>query len=85
MAAPLPHLLIAVKEIVLQKLSVSDMQNLKTLSEHSECRWQVFSFKRDNLMKPIEMQVSPKQKTFSEFFAAFLQSRLNFELFQKKG
>ena len=32
MAAPLPYLLITVKAIVLQKVSVSDMQNLNTLS-----------------------------------------------------
>ena len=30
------------------------------------------------------MQLSRKEKTFSEFFAAFLKSRLNFEYFQKK-
>ena len=30
------------------------------------------------------MQLSGKQKTFSEFFAAFLKSSLNFEHFQKK-
>ena len=29
---PLPYLLINVKEIVLQKVSVRDMQNLKTVS-----------------------------------------------------
>ena len=39
---------------------------------------------RDNLMQPIQMQVSPKQETFSEFFSAFLKSKLNFEDFQKK-
>ena len=33
---------------------------------------------RDNLTQPIQMQLSGKQKTFSEFFAAFLKSRLNF-------
>ena len=32
MAAPLPDLLIAVKAIDSQKVSVSDMQNLKTVS-----------------------------------------------------
>ena len=32
MAAPLRYLLIAVNAIVLQKVSVSDMQNLKTVS-----------------------------------------------------
>ena len=35
-------------------------------------------------MEPIQMQLSRKQKTFSEFFAAFLKSSLNFEHFQKK-
>ena len=40
--------------------------------------------KRDNLTIPIQMQLSQKQKTFSEFFAAFLKSRLNFKYFLKK-
>ena len=39
---------------------------------------------RDNLMEPIHMELSQKLKTFSGFFLAFLKSRLNFELFQKK-
>ena len=39
---------------------------------------------RDNLTEPIQMQLSQKQKTFSEFFFAFLKSSLNFEHFQKK-
>ena len=44
MKAPLPYLLISVKAIDLQKVSVSDMQNLKTVSKHTEFRWEVFSF-----------------------------------------
>ena len=39
---------------------------------------------RDNLTQPIQMQLSQKQKSFSEFFCAFLKSSLNFEHFQKK-
>ena len=39
---------------------------------------------RNNLMTPIQMQLSKKLKTFSEFFLAFSKSRLNFEHFQKK-
>ena len=39
---------------------------------------------RDNLTQPIKMQLSRKQKTFSQFFCAFLKSSLNFEHFQKK-
>ena len=39
---------------------------------------------RDNLEIPIQMELSQKQKTFSELFAGFLKCRLNFEHFQKK-
>ena len=39
---------------------------------------------RDNLTQPIEILLSQKQKTFSEFFSAFSKSTLNFEHFQKK-
>ena len=39
---------------------------------------------RDNLTQPIQILLSQKQKTFSEFFAAFSKSTLNFEHFQKK-
>ena len=38
---------------------------------------------RDNLTIPIQMQLSQKQKTFSEFFAAFLKFRVNFAYFEK--
>ena len=38
----------------------------------------------DNLTQPIQILLSQKQKTFSEFFSAFLKSTLNFENFQKK-
>ena len=36
----------------------------------------------DNLRQPIQMQLSQKQKTFSQFVSAFLKARLNFEYFQ---
>ena len=39
---------------------------------------------RDNLTIPIQMQLSQKQKTFSQFFAAFLKSTLNFKHFETK-
>ena len=39
---------------------------------------------RDNLMQPITIILSEKQKTFSEFLSAFFKSTLNFEHFQKK-
>ena len=39
---------------------------------------------RDNLTTPIQMQLSQKQKNFSQLFAAFLKPRLNFDHFQTK-
>ena len=35
-------------------------------------------------MQPIQIQLSQKQKSFSEFFHAFSKSKLNFEHFLKK-
>ena len=39
---------------------------------------------RDNSMQLIQILLSHKQKTFSEFFSAFLKSTLNFEHSQTK-
>ena len=39
---------------------------------------------RHNLTQPIQILLSQKQNTFSQFFSAFLKSTLNFENFQKK-
>ena len=39
---------------------------------------------RDNLTIPIQMQLSEKKITFSQFIAAFLKFRLSFEIFEKK-
>ena len=39
---------------------------------------------KDNLLQPIQILLSQKQKTFSQFFSGFLKSTLNFEHFEKK-
>ena len=39
---------------------------------------------RQILTQPIQILLSQKQKTFSQFFFAFLKSTLNFEHFQRK-
>ena len=39
---------------------------------------------RDNLKQLIQILLSQKEKTFSEFFSAFLKSTLNFEHFQTR-
>ena len=38
-----------------------------------------------NLQLTIQMQVSGKRKTFSQFFVPFLESGSNFQDFEKKG
>ena len=40
-------------------------------------------FKRDNLAIEIQMQLSQKQKTFSQFFTASSKSTWNFEYFEQ--
>ena len=40
---------------------------------------------RDNLTIPIQMQLSQKHNTFSQFLAAFLKFTLNFKYFGKKS
>ena len=39
---------------------------------------------RENSMQTIQMDLSQKQKVFSEFFTAFFEFAINFEHFQKK-
>ena len=39
---------------------------------------------RNNLRQPIQMQLSQKHATFSQFISAFFKSRLNEEHFQRK-
>ena len=41
-------------------------------------------FKRDNLTQPIQMQLSRKQKSFSDFFSAFLKSNWHFGCLKEK-
>ena len=83
MEAPLPCSWIIAKAIDLQKVSVSDMQNLRFLNTLS-ADGQYSVFNTANLTQRIQMQVSRKQQTATHFFSAFLKSSLNFEHFQKK-
>ena len=53
---------------------------VKTLSEDDK----YCLLYNDNLLQPIQILLSQKQKTFSEFFSGFLKCTLNFEHFQKK-
>ena len=44
-----------------------------------------YMLNRDNLTQPIQLQLSQKQKTFSEFFFPFLKSILNSKDLPKKN
>ena len=48
----------------------------------ADCKYSVLD--RDNLTQRIQMLLSRKKKTFSQFFSSFLKSTLNLEHFQKK-
>ena len=43
-----------------------------------------YDLNRDNLTQAIQISLPQKQKTFSEFFLAFLKSILNFKHLPKK-
>ena len=43
-----------------------------------------YMLNRDNLTQPIQKPLPQKQKTFSQFFLAFLKSILNFKHLPKK-
>ena len=53
---------------------------LNTLTDHDKYSL----LYRDNLTQRIQILLSKKQKTFSEFFSLFLKCTLNFEHFQTK-
>ena len=63
-------------------LSVSEILevfvNTLTAAEHYSLG------RRKYLRRPIQLQLSKKQKKLSEFFAVYLKSTLNFEHFEEK-
>ena len=59
------------------------MKNLKTVNTFTaDDKYSLFN--RDNLTQPIQMQLTEKLKTLSQFLCAILKSRLNFKHFQQK-
>ena len=72
------------KVIALEKVSFSDIQIRKTVFNTLTAHNKQYLLNRDNLTKPIQMQLSQKQKTFSELFVAILKSILNFKHIPKK-
>ena len=70
-AAPLKYLSITVKVVALEKVSFSDRQIPTALVNTLTVNDKRYLLNRDNLLQPIEMQLSQKQKTFSDFFLHF--------------
>ena len=67
-----------------EKVSLIDNTNLWTAYFTPATDEKYPLLNRENLTIPIQMQLSQKKKTFSQFFASFLKSRLNFEYFENK-
>ena len=55
-------------------------QFVNTLTADDKCS----RHNRENFPKQIQMQLSKKPKTFSEFFIAFLKSRQNFQYLEEE-
>ena len=67
-----------------EKVSLIDNRNLGTAYYTLPTDEKYPLLNTENLTIPIQMQLSQKKKTFSQFFASFLKSRLNFEYFENK-
>ena len=78
-AARLYYLLFTVKLIALEKVSFSEKKILKLFVKTLTVNDKHYALNRDNLAEPIQMQLSQKEKTFSQLFFEFLKSILNFK------
>ena len=68
MTPPLPYILITVKAIKFQKVSLSDRQNITTVFSTMTAGHKYSILNKDNLTQSIQMQLSLKGKNFSHFF-----------------
>ena len=75
---PLPYLLITLKATELSKVYLRIFLNTLTADDP------YFLFNRYNLTPPVQIHLSKNQEILSQFFSAFLKSRLCFEYFQIK-
>ena len=84
MTAILQKLLITVKVVALEKVGLSNTQNPKTVFKTLTLDDKHYLLNRHNLTQPIQIKLSLKQKTFSEFFFPLSKSILNFKHIPKK-
>ena len=83
-SAPLQSLLITGKVVASEKVSFSDTKNLRVFFNTLTVYDKHYLLNRDMLTEPIQVQLSEKQKKFSEFCFAFSKSILNFKHLPKK-
>ena len=79
MAAPLQYLLITVKVVALEMSVLVIHKILRLLVNTLTADDKHYLLNRNNFAQPIQIQLSEKQKIFSEFFLPFLKSVLNFK------
>ena len=72
------------KVVPLQKVSFSDTQILTLFVNTLTVDEKHYLLNTGNLTQTIQIELSQKQKTFFQFFLAFLKSILNFKNLQKK-
>ena len=77
MAAPLKYLLIILKVVAFWKVSFNKDKLIRLFVNTLPADDKHYLLNGDNLVQPIQMQLSQKQKTFSRFPFAFSESILN--------
>ena len=83
--APLPYLLITMKVVALENVSLVIHKVLRLFVNTLTVDDKNYLVNRDNLTQPIQVQLSQKQKSLCEFSFAFLKSISNFKHLPKKG
>ena len=71
MKAPLQNLLITVMGVALEKSLLLIHKTLRLFVNTLTVDEKHYLLNRDNLTQPIQIQLSQKQKTFSEFYLDF--------------
>ena len=83
-AARLHYLLITVKVIPLKKSLLLIHKILRLFLNTLTVDENYYLLIRDNIAETLQIELSEKQKTFFEFFLAFLKSILNFKHLSQK-
>ena len=77
--APFRYLFIPVKVVPLEQSLLVINKILRLFVNTLTVNDKQYLLNRDNLTEPFQIQLSQKQKTFCQFFFAFLKSILNFK------